>query len=54
MAEASTLDAALAMVGREVRIAEAVKEELVPDCGAVVGCADATPLRPRPARQITR
>ncbi len=54
MAEASTLDAALAMVGREVGIAEAVEEELVPDCGAVVDCADSTPLRPRSARQITR
>jgi len=54
VAEASTLDATLAMVGREVGIAEAVKEELVPDCGAVVDCADSSPLRPRPVRQINR
>lgn len=54
MAEASTLDAAVAAIGKEVGFAVAVKEELVSDCGAIVDRADATALRPRPARHITR
>lgn len=53
VAEASTLDAALAMVGKEVGIPETAKEELAVDCDVVVSCANALPLRFRPAKKMT-